>query len=89
MTSESKIHIAGHRGLVGSAIERRLRHDGHENLLTPGREELDLRDQAQVFEWYEKNRPEYVYLVAGTVGGILANSTRPCLLYTSPSPRDS
>lgn len=77
MTSLSKIHIAGHRGLVGSAIERRLRHDGHKNLLTPGREVLDLRDQAQVFEWYEKNRPEYVYLVAGTVGGILANSTRP------------
>ena len=77
MTSDSKIHIAGHRGLVGSAIERRLRQDGYKNLLTPGREELDLRDQAQVFEWYEKNRPEYVYLVAGTVGGILANSTRP------------
>ena len=77
MYFESRIHIAGHRGLVGSAIERRLEADGHTKLLTPGREEMDLRNQSEVFDWYDKNRPEYVFLVAGTVGGIMANSTRP------------
>ena len=77
MFFDSRIHVAGHRGLVGSAIERRLRADGYSNLLTPGREELDLRDQSQVFAWYEKHRPQYVFLAAGTVGGIMANSTRP------------
>lgn len=77
MFFDSRIHVAGHRGLVGSAVQRRLEGDGYTNLLTPGREQLDLRDQAQVFEWYENNRPQYVFLVAGTVGGIMANSTRP------------
>ena len=77
MQSESRIHIAGHRGLVGSAIQRRLEADGFTNLLTPVRAELDLRDQHSVFSWYEQNQPEYVFLVAGTVGGIMANSTRP------------
>jgi len=73
----SRIFVSGHRGLVGSAILRRLRADGHEQLLTAAREELDLRDQAAVNRWFAANRPEYVFLVAGTVGGILANSTRP------------
>src|SRR6185436_9584424 len=69
--------VAGHRGLVGSAILRRLRQEGFDNLLTATREQLDLRDQAAVNYWFRANRPDYVYLVAGTVGGILANSTRP------------
>jgi len=69
--------VSGHKGLVGSAIVRRLRADGYRQLLTAGREELDLRDQSAVNEWFRKNSPEYVFLVAGTVGGILANSTRP------------
>ena len=69
--------MSGHKGLVGSAIVRRLRADGYRQLLTAGREELDLRDQSAVNEWFRKNSPEYVFLVAGTVGGILANSTRP------------
>lgn len=77
MHFESRVHVAGHRGLVGSAIERRLEGDGHTRLLTPTRQEMDLRDQSQVFDWYEENLPEYVFLVAGTVGGIMANSTRP------------
>ena len=77
MFTDSRIHIAGHRGLVGSAVQRRLEADGYTELLLPTRSELDLRDQTQVFEWYEKNLPQYVFLVAGTVGGILANSTRP------------
>jgi GDP-L-fucose synthase len=74
---DARIFVAGHRGLVGSAILRRLRQDGFSNLLTATRDQLDLRDQAAVNYWFRANRPEYVCLVAGTVGGILANSTRP------------
>jgi GDP-L-fucose synthase len=62
---------------VGSAIARRLKEEGYRQLLTVGREELDLRDQAAVNDWFRTHSPEYVLLVAGTVGGILANSTRP------------
>ena len=65
------------RGLVGSAIVRRLQAEGFDHLLTATREQLDLRDQAAVNYWFRANRPEYVFLVAGTVGGIMANSTRP------------
>jgi GDP-L-fucose synthase len=77
MTRSSRIFVAGHRGLVGSAVLRRLEADGFRNVLTATREQLDLRDQAAVNYWFRANRPEYVFLVAGTVGGILANSTRP------------
>jgi GDP-L-fucose synthase len=73
----TRIFVAGHRGLVGSAVLRRLQADGFENLLTATRDQLDLRDQAAVNYWFRSNRPDYVFLVAGTVGGILANSTRP------------
>jgi GDP-L-fucose synthase len=72
-----RIFVAGHGGLVGSAVARRLRADGFANIVTATREQLDLRDQAAVNYWFKANRPQYVYLVAGTVGGILANSTRP------------
>lgn len=72
-----RIFVAGHGGLVGSAILRRLQAEGVTDILTATREQLDLRDQAAVNDWFRVNRPEYVYLVAGTVGGILANSTRP------------
>jgi len=74
---DARIFVAGHRGLVGSAIVRRLEAEGFSNLLVAARDQLDLRDQAAVTYWFKANRPEYVYLVAGTVGGILANSTRP------------
>jgi GDP-L-fucose synthase len=77
MDRDARIFVAGHGGLVGSAVLRRLRRDGYENLLTATREQLDLRDQAAVNYWFKANRPQYVFLVAGTVGGILANSTRP------------
>jgi len=77
MPADARIYVAGHRGLVGSAIVRRLRAEGFDNLLLAGRDELDLRDQGAVEDWFESHRPEYVFLVAGTVGGILANSTRP------------
>lgn len=70
------IFVAGHRGLVGSAIRRRLADAGYHNILTASRSELDLRDQSAVNQWFDRNRPEYVYLVAGTVGGIKANATR-------------
>jgi GDP-L-fucose synthase len=73
---DAAIFVAGHRGLVGSAILRRLEQAGYRNLLTATREQLDLRDQAAVNYWFRANRPDYVFLVAGTVGGILANSTR-------------
>src|SRR6188472_128835 len=77
LTLDSRIYVAGHGGLVGSAILRRLRAEGCSQLLTATRDQLDLRDQAAVNYWFRANRPEYVFLVAGTVGGILANSTRP------------
>ncbi len=77
MDPSVRIFVAGHGGLVGSAVMRRLRAGGFTNLLTATREQLDLRDQAAVNYWFRANRPEYVFLVAGTVGGILANSTRP------------
>ncbi len=74
---DARIFVAGHQGLVGSAIVRQLRANGHDNLLLAPRGQLDLRDQNAVHKWFEANRPDYVYLVAGVVGGILANSTRP------------
>lgn len=77
MPKDAKVYVAGHRGLVGSAIVRHLEHLGFRHVLTATRDELDLRDQGAVNEWFEANRPDYVFLVAGTVGGILANSTRP------------
>ena len=74
---ESRIFVAGHRGLVGSAISRRLRELGHGALLEAGREALDLTDAVAVSDFFEKERPEFVFLAAAKVGGILANSTYP------------
>jgi len=77
LSPDSRIYVAGHTGLVGSAILRRLRREGFTNILTATRHELDLRNQAAVHQWFEVHRPECVFLVAGTVGGIMANATRP------------
>ena len=77
MNSASRIYIAGHRGLVGSAIERRCRSLGYTNLLLPARQELDLREQAAVNEFFASTRPEYVFLAAARVGGIHANDSQP------------
>jgi len=73
----SKIYIAGHRGLVGGAIVRRLQAEGYSNLLTRTHAQLDLLDQQAVNDFFEKEKPEYVFLAAAKVGGIGANSTYP------------
>ena len=77
MEKDSKIYVAGHRGLVGSAIVRRLRDAGHENLVLRGHADLDLLRQDRVERFFEEERPEYVFLAAAKVGGIWANSYFP------------
>lgn len=77
MHRESRVFIAGHRGLVGSALLRRLRAESYTHLLTPPRAELDLTHQDAVERFFVTERPEYVFLAAAKVGGILANSTYP------------
>lgn len=74
---DAPVFVAGHRGLVGSAIVRLLGEAGFSAVLTAGRSDLDLRNQQQVDSWFQRHRPAYVFHAAGTVGGILANSTRP------------
>jgi len=71
----AKIYIAGHRGLVGSAIVRQLQKQGYSNLIMRTHKELDLRDQAAVHTFFMEEKPEYVFLAAAKVGGILANNT--------------
>ena len=77
MNLNDKIYIAGHSGLVGSAIVRHLESRGFINLLTRSHDELDLTDQVQVENFFQKEMPDYVILAAGKVGGIYANSTFP------------
>lgn len=71
----SKIYIAGHKGMVGSAIKRKLESEGFQNILVADSKALDLRDQQAVAKWFEENKPEYVFLAAAKVGGIIANNT--------------
>jgi GDP-L-fucose synthase len=71
----AKIYVAGHRGMVGSALVRKLRQEGHENLIFRRSQELDLRKQEEVVSFFEEERPEYVILAAAKVGGIHANNT--------------
>jgi len=77
MDKKSKIYVAGHRGLVGSAIVRKLKQEGFNNLLTATSNELDLREQAATRDFFERERPDYVFLAAAKVGGILANNSYP------------
>ena len=77
MGSDSKIFVAGHKGLVGSAIVRYLESNGHTNIITKSREELDLTDTIAVKEFFMKEKPEYVFLAAAKVGGIGGNSDYP------------
>jgi len=77
MNKNAKIYVAGHRGLVGGAILRKLKTEGYTNLLLRSHAELDLLDQTAVNHFFEKEKPEYVFLAAAKVGGIGANSTYP------------
>jgi GDP-L-fucose synthase len=75
MDKGAKIYIAGHRGMVGSAIKRKLEQEGFTNFVTRVSSELDLRDQKQVASFFEQEKPDYVFLAAAKVGGIVANNT--------------
>ena len=75
MDKNAKIYIAGHRGMVGSAIVRRLQQGGYQNLVVRGQEELDLTDQAAVRAFMQQEKPDYLFLAAAMVGGIHANNT--------------
>lgn len=77
MNKDSKIYVAGHRGLVGSAIVRNLEERGYTNIICRTHKELDLTRQADVEKFFEEEKPEYVFLAAAKVGGIHANNTRP------------
>ncbi len=76
MNFEAPIFVAGHRGMVGSAIVRRMEKEGYKNLILKTSSELDLRNQAAVAEFFDREKPEYIFLSAAKVGGIIANSTR-------------
>ena len=75
MDKHSKIYVAGHTGMVGSALVRKLEAEGHTNLVSRTIDELDLLDQAAVVDFFEQEKPEYVFLAAAKVGGILANNS--------------
>lgn len=77
MDKTSKIYVAGHRGLVGGGISRRLEAGGYSNIIRQSHEELDLSDQVSVAEFLSREKPEYIFLAAARVGGIYANSVRP------------
>src|ERR1043165_4667820 len=75
MNVSDKIYVAGHRGMVGSAIVRRLQKDGFSNIITRSSKELDLRNQQAVTDFFAKEKPDHVFLAAAKVGGIVANNT--------------
>lgn len=84
MDRQAKIYVAGHTGLVGSAIVRRLKKDGYANLVLKDHKELDLTRQADVWDFFEKERPEYVFVAAAKVGGVLINDRLPAeFMYTN------
>ena len=75
MKKQDKIFVAGHRGMVGSAIVRALQNEGFENILTRTSTEVNLKDQGQVNAFFETEKPDYVFMAAAKVGGIVANNT--------------
>ena len=74
MEKNARIYVAGHRGMVGSAIVRQLEQQGYDNILTRSSSQLDLRNQQAVQEFFAETKPEYVFLAAAKVGGIHANN---------------
>ncbi len=81
MFKDSRIYVAGHTGLLGSAILKKLKSEGYRNILTITHKELDLIDQKSVDDYFKKERPEYVFLCAGLTGGIIANKTYPATFF--------
>ena len=81
MQKNDKIYIAGHRGMVGSAIMRNLQSKGYNNIITSTHAQLDLTNQAATLEFFQKEKPEFVFLAAAKVGGIIANSTYPAQFF--------
>lgn len=77
MNKDSKIFVAGHKGLVGSALLRKLNYYGYDNIITKTKEELDLRDKNQIRDFFNVEKPEYVFLAAAKVGGIMYNKNYP------------
>lgn len=77
MNKNSKIYVAGHNGLVGSALVKQLTEQGHNNLIFTPHSQYDLRDQQTVSDFFKINKPQYVIISAAKVGGIYANSTYP------------
>ena len=77
MNKDDKIYVAGHRGMVGSAIKRRLEKEGYTNIIVKTSKELDLTNQAKVDEFFSVEKPDYVFLAAAKVGGIMANIESP------------
>lgn len=75
MEKDAKIYVAGHRGMVGSAVVRELERQGYHNIITRTHKELDLCRQNEVEEFFEQEKPEYVFLAAAKVGGIVANQS--------------
>ena len=90
MFKDSKIYVAGHTGLLGSAVLKRLKSEGYCNILTITHKELDLIDQKSVDDFFKKEQPEYVFLCAGLTGGIIANKTYPAtFLHTNIAIQDN
>ena len=90
MLKDSKIYVAGHNGLLGSALIKKLRSEGYINLITKDRGELDLTDQCAVDVFFQKEKPEYVFLAAGLTGGIIANKSYPAtFLHTNIAIQDN
>ena len=81
MHKDARIYVAGHTGLLGSALVRKLKTDGYRNIITRTHKELDLTNQQAVSDFFQNERLEYVFLAAGLVGGIMANKTSPATFY--------
>lgn len=90
MFKDSKIYVAGHNGLLGSTLLKRLKSEGYLNIVTKGHNEIDLTNQAAVDEFFKSEQPEYVFMAAGLTGGIIANKTYPAtFLHTNISMQDN